>query len=308
MPWSKLNMPMFPWVASLCKIMSLHKLPIVSGPDVMIFSDYGGSHKSCQYRVNAYLYVDLEKSIAWEVARKEIRAAFLSDGRRMSYKGLSDQQRARAIVPFLEAALNIQGLCLVTITNKRIRHLCSMDRNEHYGKFRQVANLAAKWKQAELEEAIRISHVAACLVGGLSKPDQDITWISDEDNIFGNMELSRDVGNMFSKFCSHYVKHSLQPLKIGTTKIDEGDRFEEDFASVADLVAGGLSEMVTRLSTMCGGRISPHLAVEYARELPEKVDLITNWFWHPGGNLKRLAVLFEDQTDGQYSVSKLEMV
>lgn len=308
MSWSKLNAPMFPWVGTLCKIMSAHNLPDVSGRDIGIFSDYGGTHKACQYRVNAYLYVDLEKSRSWQAARNEIRAAFLSDGRRMSYKGLSDQQRAKALIPFLEAALSIHGICLVTLTNKRLRHLCLMDRNEHYGKFRQISNLTGKWKQAELEEAIRISHVAACLVGGLSTSGQDITWISDEDNMFGNTALSKDVGNIFSKFCSHYAKHSLQPLKIGTTKIDEGDRFEEDFTSIADLVAGGLSEMVTRLSSMCGGKVPAQLAVDYTKELPAKVELITNWFWHPIGNLKRLAVLFEDRENGQYSVSKLDMI
>jgi hypothetical protein len=67
---------------------------------------------------------------------------------------------------------------------------------------------------------------------------------------------------MLSSWSSHYVKHNLGELGIGTTSIDEGDRIEEDLAAVADLVAGAAAEVVTRMAEQCGGRIPRDLAVE----------------------------------------------
>src|SRR5687767_15340318 len=65
----------------------------------------------------------------------------LADGRRMAYKSLSDRQRAQALVPFLAAAEEIPGLCLVTIINREIRHLRS---EEHTSELQSLAYLVCR--------------------------------------------------------------------------------------------------------------------------------------------------------------------
>ncbi len=275
------------------------------GPTMIIASDSGGTDKRSHYRVDVFLCVDLEFSHAWEFARTELRRRFLPDGRRMSYKNLADRQRAEALVPFLSAAGSIRGLCVATVVNREFGHLCLKPGD--YDKFRDITGLRARWKNRELEEALRMTQVVACLVGGLSQLSQNIYWISDEDNLFGNENQAHDVARLLSSFSSHYTHHALGELGIGTTALDEGDRWEEDITAVADLVAGGIAEAVNRISQAAGGRIPTSLALEYSKEFTPKADVITRWFWAGGGGLRRVVILFEQQVGGLYSVSKYDM-
>ena len=223
----------------------------------------------------------------------------------MSYKNLSDRQRAKALVPFLSASETIHGFCLVTIFNRTLRHLCL--RTDDHDKMRGAADLQAKWKDRELEEAVRTTHIVARLVGGLSYPGQNIYWISDEDDLFANLERKHDMARMLSSFSSHYTHHALGELGIGTTALDEGDRHEEDLTAVADLIAGGIAETTNRLAEACGGRIPTNLAIEYTKEFLPKADTIVRWFWTGTGELRRVAIFFEQQPENQYSVSRYAM-
>ncbi len=306
MAWRSLQNPIYPWVRTLDRIITSVAPANMRGPTMLIASDYGGIGKRSRYRVNAYLCVDLEACTEWELSRRAVRRRHLADGRRMSYKDLSDRRRAEALVPFLSAAEEIHGLCVAMVFNKTLRDLCL--NSGDYQKMRDVARLEARWKDRELEEVLRQTHVVACLTGGLSQPGQNIYWISDEDDLFGNLKRSGDVARLLSSFSSHYAPHPLGELGIGTTALDEGDRADEDLAAVADLVAGGLAETTNRLSEVCGGRIPANLAVEYTKKFLPKADLIARWFWTGGGPLRRVAILFEQQPGGQYSVSKHEMI
>lgn len=271
-----------------------------------IASDYSGTNKSSRYHVSVILCADLESSADWLVLRREVRRKYLADGRRMSYKGLSDRQRAKALVPFLAAAEYIHGLCFVVIINNAIRNLCLNPGD--YDRMRKVTELQGRWKDKELEEALRLTHFVGFLIGGLSQPNQNIFWISDEDNLFANASRSQDMARLLSSYSSHYAKWPLGELGVGTTAIDEGDRIDEDFAAVADLVAGGVAETTTRLSETCGGRIPHNLAVEYVKKFLPKADLVARWLWLGKSNLRRVAVLFEKQRGGGFSVSRQQMV
>ena len=307
MAWRILQDPLYPWVHTLDRIIASVRPASMRGPTMVIASDYSGLDKRSRYRVNVHICVDLEASAGWEISRQDVRRRFLGDGRRMSYKRLSDRWRAEALLPFLSAAEEIRGLCVATIFNKALRHLC-LNSGDEYDKMRDVAGLQARWKNRELEEALRMTHIIACLIGGLSLPGQNIYWISDEDSLFGNQAKSRDVARLLSSFSSHYAHHRLGELGVGTTSLDEGDRFEEDLTAIPDLVAGGLAETTNRVSELCGGRIPANLAIDYPKEFLMKADLVSQWFWAKSERLRRVAILFEQQPDGRYTVSKHEMV
>jgi hypothetical protein len=305
-PWRSIESP-FPWVKTLNRILTAENPADLSGQIMTIASDYGGTGKRSRYRVNVFLCVDLQNSVAWEIARRDVRQRYLADGRRMAYKDLSDRQRAQALVPFLVAAEEIPGLCLVTIVNRDIRHLY-LSPGDHL-KARDLIQLRSRWKDRDLEEAFRVSHVVACLAGGMSQPGQSIYWISDEDSLFSNSERSEDMGRILSWFSNHYVRHELAEVGLGTTALDEGDRAEEDLAAVADLVAGAISATTSRLSDACGGRIPYAVAVDSPKDFPPKADLIARWFWLGKGPLRRVALLFEREgRKGSIRVSRHRMV
>ena len=153
-----------------------------------------------------------------------------------------------------------------------------------------------------------MTNVVAALVGGLSRPNQNIYWISDQDNLFGNERQSRDVARLLSAFSSHYIPHPLGEIGIGTTALDEGGRWEEDLTAIPDIVAGALAETTTRLAEHCGGHIPATIAVPYEDPLLAKADFIARWFWSHGPTLRRVAILFGKQPDGGYAVLRHEMV
>lgn len=123
--WRNQSDPLFPWAKTIDRIVASERPQAIDGPAIIVATDSGGTDHRSRYRVNVYLCVDVAASAAWERARTAIRRTHLSDGRRMAYKSLSDRNRLAAVVPFLDAAVHMHGLCLVVIVNKDLRHLCS---------------------------------------------------------------------------------------------------------------------------------------------------------------------------------------
>lgn len=308
MAWRQLSESLIPWVKTVNRIVTSVQPPALSGPTLTIASDYSGTHSRSQYRVNAFVCIDTESSMEWEFRRREVRKQYMADGRRISYKGLADRQQAAALAGFLEAANTIHGFCLVTIIRKSIRHLCVLREPSDYQMLREAKSLSARWKDRELEDALRVAHFVACLVGGLSNPGQNVYWISDQDELFGNPSRAKDMTSLLSMYSSYYIKHGLGEIGVGTTTLDEGDRWEEDMCSVADLIAGAIAETTNRLAEVCGGRLPSNLAVEYPGEFVSKAESIANWFWTSRQPLRRVAVLFENGGEGRYAVSKHEML
>ena len=101
------------------------------------------------------------------------------------------------------------------------------------------------WDDAVFEKLLRVVHIASLFVAGLSRPYQDLLWITDEDAIVADERRLREFVDIFSKVCSHYLKHNLRHIRIGTTKSDTGKRDVEDLVAIADLVAGALSRLLT---------------------------------------------------------------
>src|SRR4029077_6567215 len=132
-------------------------------------------------------------------SRRLLREAHIRDGRRIAFKSLSDRRQRALLSPLLTVARKMPGLCLVVITNRRLRHLC-LHTDEDYEGLRVTASLNAPWKRRELEEAVRTSYMIALLVRGRSQPGQAIGWISDEDNVFANDTYSADMANLLGQF------------------------------------------------------------------------------------------------------------
>jgi hypothetical protein len=272
---------------------------------VNIFSDYAGQHKASSYDVTSILYMDLYESSAWETERRLVRDRYLRDGRRLSFKALGDRQRQQALIPFLQAANKIQGICITVAIRKSIRHICTSP--ETLKTMRSNWSLNTQVKDAAIERAARISHLIALLIAGLSKPHQDVYWFSDQDSLFANPRASADLGKMLGHYTSYYVNHPLGELGIGTTALDEGDRFEEDHAAIPDLAAGAVAEILSRVSTFAGGRLPGRgLAVSFPESFSAKTELLYSWLTDQAQNLRRLIVVFEDMGQSGLMVSRLQ--
>jgi len=301
MSWHNIENPLQPWVASINRILSSITFEPITGKTLVIASDFGGNDKRHTYRTYVYLCFDADASREWEDHRRHLRTHLLPNARRMSYKSLNDGHRRRALRPFLSNADRLRGICVAVIIDKRIRRI-AVENVSDYRRFREKAHCEAPWKDRELEEALRVTHMIGILVGGLSHPDQSVFCFVDQDNMFGNPRQSKDVANLLSLYSSRYVPFRLGELSIGTTAIDE-DRFEEDIAAIPDLVAGALAASTTHISLHCGGYIPSGVVVDC--RLPRgKANPVLRWFCSRNSSLRRVAVLFAKQPKGGYSVSR----
>lgn len=303
--WTRLEKPIYPWVRTLERILISTSPPAMTGPDIYIATDYSGNSKSSLYDVATVLYVDLDRSREWEAQRQVVRSKYLGDGRRISFKALNDRHRRAALVPFLHAANSIHGVVATVAIRKSIVRLCTDELIQKYAAER--ISLNSEWSFNAFERMVRIAHLVSVMIGGLSRKSQNIFWISDEDEMFANSARSEDVREIISRYSSNYVKHSLGQLGVGTTRIDEGDRFDEDLNSVADLISGAVAEVTTKVAQCCGGKIPAPLSLACEPNLSPKAEVLFSWFCDQRYCLRRAAMVIDRQLGSRLNAFKFEM-
>ena len=303
--WRQTKTPLFPWVRTVDRIFASCELPCLSGPTIALMSDYGGEHRTSRYDVISILVLDSENTGQWEYMRRDIRHRKLKDSRRMSFKNLGDYRRKQAFESFLLAANSITGVCASFAIHKEVKFLCTNPKQ--FGEFIQQFKLEGGWNAKALDHLIRLVHFICLLIAGLSQPNQNVYWISDEGSFFANTPRCQDVTRLASYFTSYYVKHQLGELGIGTTQIDEADMRLEDLTAIPDLVAGAVADLATKIATTYGGRIPVGLALSLPTKLPPKVQVLAGWLADDTQRLKRPTVVFDLAETGQLRVYRLQL-
>lgn len=158
----------WPWTRGILNILrSAQPFPF-AGSHLMFGSDYSGDHKESKFRTYCYLIVDGDHSPQWPVYRRKFRTEFLLDGRRMSFKGLNDGQRRRALVPFLETADFLNGHLVGLIVTKEVEFMStSAQMLERWGTH---LNLKGRWNKTSFKSVCRTALFSLySLVCGLNK-------------------------------------------------------------------------------------------------------------------------------------------
>lgn len=209
---------------------------------LMVGSDYGGQHSSSQFEALAFVVADAGALRPWLEARSKLRAKYLPDRRRMSFKALGDRLRMEALPAFLSAADLLHGMLLVVLVDKRIASLFVSD-DDPEAIAPEVRSLA-EWPARTAERLLRICHVVSLALAGLTREGQHILWVTDQDEIAANVERHTLFVKAFGTIASHYLEHTLGHLRIATTASDTGTRDLEDFVAIADLAAGAVCHVL----------------------------------------------------------------
>lgn len=264
------------------------------GSVMFVASDYSGQNDFADYQSLSFLFADLNYCNTWEKKRQILRQQYLADGRRMAFKNLNDNKRWKALPAFLEAADTIPGLVATILIDKRINNLFkksgSFDMNQP--ELRPYSH----WKQSSFIKVLSIIHFVSFFIAGLSAPNQDIIWITDEDEIAANESRLRELTTLWGNILSHYTQHNLRHLRCGTTRSDNGSREIEDLASIPDLIAGTLTELLT-MQRAEGLLPKSTFIVPPPKRLSKKTIEIMNWFSTTHQPLKRLVFVVEPVTD-----------
>ncbi len=288
--WRDVDEQTYPWLSAFNQIMKQTTVPSIHGDTIYVTSDYSGFHGDSKYIVITILLADLVNCQDWEVQRRIIRERYLAK-RKMAYKKLNDRQREAALLPFLEAAGTINGLCASLIINKKIDGLVTTQGTLH--QLRQSTDIKGKWNIYEFERMARVAHFVSLFLAGLSEPAMHIIWITDDDEIVGGDDRKADCARLVSAFTTAYIRHDLGTLSMGTTALDEGDFLEEDLAAIPDLVAGTLSDIMTVISShgnwidtagiIDGEKRKSHLILSWLTRVPKRLCYVNLVFEHLGG-------------------------
>jgi hypothetical protein len=267
-----------------------------------VASDYSGEHDVAEYQVLSFLFADWQQCGAWERQRVLVRRKYLSDGRRMSFKNLRDKRRRDALEMFLSAANNITGLSFSVLIDKRITSL-----------FRESGRIDlsdpelktfSHWSGKSFEKMLRVVHLVSFFLAGLSRTGQNVLWITDEDEIVANDDRIREVTNFFGNVSSQYLSQPMGHFRFGTTKSDDGSRQLEDLASIPDLVAGALADVLVAYYEQ-GIMPSNSLFVFRPENLKVKTVEIMNWFSTDRESLKRLVYVIEPIDHPRLSIKRI---
>lgn len=265
------------------------RFPFLSrGKTLLLVADFGGHHQKQHFDTYTFLILDLAKNTEWMAGQRQFRKEILPNHRRMSFKALNDGMRRRALVPFLRGAAGIEG-CLTQFAISKVGDsLFTGASQDEIG-----SDLLERWKPNVQERLLRVLHLSALLLSGLSAPGQDLLWIIDEDDIAANVPQLTDLTHLFARVLSSYCSHTLGHIRCSTTGIaDDGSLVLEDLAAIADLTTGALGEL-------CTGFIADDLfprkglVTPLPGNLTWKTKLIASWMATPGFSIRRHSIILE---------------
>jgi hypothetical protein len=205
-------------------------------------ADFGGQHKGQYFDTYAFLVFDLDQISGWLDGQRLFRRKVMPKARRMCFKGMNDKYRRQALVPFLTLADRIDGWLVLFAVSKAGGSLFG-----HFAETPDGDDLVAGWKPAVRERLLRILHLSAFLLSGLSSHGQNVLWVIDEDEVAANVNQLTQLTNVFSRISSNSLAHGLGHLRCGTTRSDDGTLALEDLVAICDLAAGAFCEVTTSM-------------------------------------------------------------
>jgi len=187
----------------------------------------------------------------------------------MSFKALNDRRRLLALPHFLGAADLLPSLLITLLISKRIPSIFEPRAEEH-------PQSVMPEDYRESERRLRIIHFASLIVAGATSPGQHLFWFTDEDEVAANPKRLRQLVDDFALVSSHYLRHELGNLRIGTAASDTGSRDIEDLVAIPDLVAGVATEVMSTYDR-AGIGLSGDLIAPVTREVSDKSRRLLLW-------------------------------
>ncbi|HEY0758723.1 MAG TPA: hypothetical protein VGD59_05645 [Acidisarcina sp.] len=226
----------------------------------------------------------------------------MANGRRMGFKNLNDSQRRRALIPFLEASEALDGHVVVVAINKNVTHIST--HQDSVGVWKALHGFQARWDPRAFEQMVRVSHFFSLFLAAWSSLNINISWMTDEDDIVANAERLEDAHRFAARLSALHVPHRLGEFMMNTPAVMPDELMFEDFLAIPDLAAGMIGDILKAKAT---NQFKTSLSLYDDQLLPDKSEIIADWFWHNAGTLKKMCVLIEQTQDGKFGIGRLQM-
>lgn len=191
---------------------------------------------------------------------------------------------------------------MVVLINRQIKQLFELPSPQELraGELPALAN----WNVRSAEKVMRVVHFLSFFLAGLSKPRQNVVWISDQDEIAPNPARLSDLTTVFSTVAGSYLGYDLGHMRVGTTESDSVDRQIEDLAAIPDLAAGALTHAFGEYQ-LRGGIARSGLVLPPPDSLQPKAREIMNWHSDERMILRPLVVMIERADEAGHVIVRL---
>jgi hypothetical protein len=251
---------------------------------LFVFSDYSRVHGN--YKTYSLLVVGRSCADYFNAIRKILRDEFNIKNRRMSYKGLNDKRKLKALPAFLSCAGAMDGILITFAVDTQIKYMFAEQ-------FLEVWPALSAIKKNTLEDMLRVVHFGAQAIMTVFSESQDIVWFTDNDAIVANEEHEQ----LFGKIAETTIRHMFMPqetikyIAFGLSEIDNGSFEIEDFIAIPDLVAGALCETLDQLN-LADLRVTSKVILKKPK-VKEKTNIICEWLGKTICPLKKFGVVFD---------------
>ncbi len=251
---------------------------------LFVFSDY--SRVQGAYKTYSFLVIGRSDADYFNGVRKTFRDDFGLKNRRMSYKGLNDRLKLRALPAFLSCAGAMNGLLITFAINTRIKYMFAEQFLQVWPELRAI-------KKGPLEDLLRVVHFGAQAVMTAFSSSQNIVWFTDCDAIVANEECQQHFGSLAETLIRRMfiTQETVGRIAFGISEVDDGSLEIEDFLAIPDLAAGALCDMLDQLNKT-GLRVTPRIVLNKPI-LREKTNIICEWISKTFCPLKKFGIVFD---------------
>ncbi|WZB75511.1 hypothetical protein WJ972_03785 [Achromobacter insuavis] len=181
---------------------------------IAIYSDYGGESHNSKYLTYSFLICAWDQTGAFHASMQKIREKFKLNEpfKEISFKDFRYGPISRALDDYLKNLSNlVNGLLLTVVIEKSVGSVFGEEEKSAHQFITKTLGDAGfgSWKPDVAEKILRIVHFPAYLVALLSKPGQNVFWMTDHDSIAPTEEQHKKVLNLFGNLLPHYCKHEL---------------------------------------------------------------------------------------------------
>ena len=254
---------------------------------LIVASDFGGDHQCAPYSTLSFVIASAEAVGQWDLHRRRLRDEFRLGRRRIAYSKLTDRRKRAACVPFMYLANGMSGLAVTILIDKRIESLFVKQGLLMETDMTVAGRQFAAWKPMVFERMLRAAYLVAVFVAGLSSPMQNVFWVTDEDAIAPNVPRLTELTYIFAHVLGAMLSHDVGHIRVGTTGTTAGDDLRiEDYAAIADLLAGSMSDYIASYDKV-GATLSSVITLAPA-SLPRKTKSLVTMLFDERAPLRKL--------------------
>ncbi len=293
------------WGSYLSKLEQSGKVffPDFSATDTLfIFSDYSGDHSQSKFFAYSFLISDADSVGVFSHSQKKFWEDNSLGDRIINYKNLKDNIRAKALVPFLKFSNDLNGILFSVIIPKRLQQLFMVTPGS------KTENILLAWNKAQTKEKLlRLIHFITILLNGLSKPHQNIFWITDNDDIVAN-DLQLTAGtNLFANLSSQYLYHDLGHFRFGRKGNESSAKELSKLCSIPDLASGALTELLNHYSKLNLSLVQ-NIIIPFPLDVKRKVLPITYWHSYELENSKLRKIVINIKEEANSDLIFMEAI